>query len=66
LQGQRVQRSAHGTLQGSIDHLVLLYPAFSAKTLGDDRGGIMVAVAGEIANLDLASGIASLIRRSIS
>src|SRR3972149_4517464 len=50
LQSERVQRAAHGTLQRSIDQLMLLHTRLAAEALGHDRGGIMIAVAGEVAD----------------
>src|SRR6266581_6965451 len=50
LQRQRVQGPTHLPLEGLVDQLVLLHPRLAAKRLGDHGGGVMVAVAGEIAD----------------
>src|SRR5262245_46621001 len=46
LQGQSVQLAAHFALERIVDDFVLLHARFAAEGLGDDRCGIMVAVAG--------------------
>ena len=56
LQRERVQRPAHVAFQRLVDHLVLLHAAFAAKALGHDLGGIVVAVAGEVADRHLGVG----------
>ena len=44
-----MEDAAHVALQRLVDHLVLLDAALAAEALRDDLGGIMVAVAGQIA-----------------
>jgi hypothetical protein len=51
-QGEGVEHAAHLALQGGIDHLVLLHAALALESLGDDGGGIVIAIAGEVADLD--------------
>src|SRR5690348_385342 len=53
LQRERVQDAAHLAFQGGVDQLVLLHARFSAKAFRDDRRGVVVAVAGEIADRHL-------------
>src|SRR5215470_9698665 len=53
LQRERVQNAAHLAFQGGVDQLVLLHARFSAKAFRDDRRGVVVAVAGEIADRHL-------------
>ena len=53
LQRQRVQRAAHLAFERLVDDLVLLHPRFAAEGLGDDGRGIVVAVAGEVADGDV-------------
>jgi hypothetical protein len=55
-QRQRVQLPAHATLQRRIDQLVLLHPALTLEGGADHRRGVMIAVAGEVAHLDLGVG----------
>src|SRR5580704_7535067 len=56
LQRQRVELAAHFAFQRLVDDLVLLDSGFAAKRYGDHRRGIMVAVAGEIADRHLGVG----------
>jgi hypothetical protein len=64
---QGMQHAAHVPLQGGIDHLVLLHTRLALEGRRNHGRGIMVAVAGEVLDLDLtASGNAALIMRSIS
>src|SRR6476620_10410342 len=60
LEGKRVQRPAHLTFQRIINHLVLLDPRFAAKCLGDDGGGIVIAVPGKVVDRDQRIGKALL------
>src|SRR5580704_5165362 len=53
LQRQRMQLAAHFGLERLVDDLVLLDSGFAAKRFGDHGCGIMVAVAGEIADRHL-------------
>src|SRR5882724_80454 len=50
LQRQRMERTAHLALQRFIYDLVLLHARLAAERGGDHGCGIMVAVAGEIAD----------------
>src|ERR1700733_15148403 len=50
LQCQRMQLAAHFSLERVIDDLVLLDARFAAEGFGDDGRGIVIAVAGEIAD----------------
>src|ERR1700689_4996036 len=50
LQRQRVQFAAHFALERRVNDLVLLDARFAAKRLGNDRGGIMVAIPREVAD----------------
>src|SRR5882724_277452 len=59
-QFQGMQDAAHPPAQGAIDHLVLLDLGFAGEGCGNDRGGIMVAVAGQVLDLDLGPGNAFL------
>src|SRR5947209_3036576 len=45
--------AAHLAAERLIDELVLLHPRLAAERFGDDGCGIMVAVAGEVANRHL-------------
>jgi hypothetical protein len=56
LQRKRVQHAAHLALQRLIDDLVLLDAGFSAERFRDHGRGIMVAIAGKIANRHLGVG----------
>ena len=47
-----MQRAAHIPFERVIDDLVLLHPALAPKRLRNDFCGVVVAVAGEVANLD--------------
>src|SRR6202165_2193627 len=60
LERQRVERAAHLPLQGLVDQLMLLHPRLAAEGFGDHGGGIMIAVAGEVANGDLGVRDAAL------
>ena len=51
-----MQLAAHLALERIIDDLVLLHPGFAAKCLGQHGGGVVVAIAGEIADRDLCVG----------
>ncbi|MNT85005.1 hypothetical protein D3C72_2251150 [compost metagenome] len=44
---------AHVALQRVIDQLVLLHAGLAAELLGFHRGGPVVAVPGQVANLDI-------------
>src|SRR6266850_877548 len=55
-----MQHTAHAVAQRAIDHLVLLNLGFAGEGCGNDRGGIVVAVARQILDLDLGSGDAFL------
>src|SRR5204863_8325132 len=50
LQRQCVQLAAHLALERLIDDLVLGHPRLAAERLGDDGRGVVVAIAGEIAD----------------
>src|SRR4051812_49851284 len=50
-----MQFAAHAPAQRGIDELVLLHPALAAEGFGDDRRGVVVAIAGQI--LDGDAGI---------
>src|SRR6516165_3575591 len=56
LQRQRVQLAAHLALERLVDDLVLLDAGFAAERFGDHGCGIMVAVAGEVADRYLGVG----------
>src|SRR4029453_6124562 len=56
LQRERVQLAAHFGLERLIDDLVLLHPRFAAERFGKHGGGVMVAVAGEVADGHLGIG----------
>src|SRR5215831_20808524 len=56
LQRKRMQLAAHFGLQGFIDDLMLLHPRFTAERFGKHGGGVMVAVAGEVADRHLGIG----------
>ena len=47
-----MQFAAHAALEGGIDHLVLLHAGFALEGSGDDVGGVVIAVAGEVADGD--------------
>ena len=57
---QGMQNAPHAAAQGAIDHLVLLDLGFAGKGCGNDRGGIVVAVADHVLDLDLGAGNAFL------
>ncbi len=61
-----MQLAAHAPPERCVNHLMLLNPRLALERRRDDVRGIVVAVAREIANLNLASGSDILIRRSIS
>src|ERR1700733_5953409 len=48
-----MELAAHFALERLVDDLVLLHPRLAAERLGNDGGGVMVAVAGEIADRHL-------------
>src|SRR4249920_1091904 len=50
LQGKRVELAAHLGLERLVDDLVLLHARLAAEGFGDDRCGVVVAVAGKIAD----------------
>ena len=52
-QGERVQRAAHAAAERLVDHLVLLHAGLALEGARDDVGGVVVAVAGQIPDLDL-------------
>jgi hypothetical protein len=56
LQGKSVQDAAHIALQRLIDHLVLLHTALAAEGFRDDFGGVVIAVACQIADRYLGTG----------
>src|SRR5690606_8866021 len=56
LEGEGVQLAAHIALKGLINKLMLLHPRLATERLGDDAGRVMVAVAGEVADLDFGVG----------
>src|SRR5207247_474561 len=56
LQRERVQLAAHFGLERLIDDLMLLHARFSAERFGEHGGGVMVAVAGEVADDHLGIG----------
>jgi hypothetical protein len=47
-----MQNAAHVALQRLVDHLVLLHAALATEAFGHHLGGIMVTVAGKVANRD--------------
>src|SRR3954470_2955387 len=49
---ERVELSPHPPAERFVDALVLADPRQAAEALGDDAGGIMVAVAGQVGDLD--------------
>src|SRR5262245_7593989 len=53
LQRERVQDAAHLALQRGVDQLMLLHARLAAKARRDDGRGVMVAVAGEVADRHL-------------
>ena len=53
LQGERMQLIAHPAAQRLIHHLVLLDPRLAAKGARHDVGGVMIAIAAQIFDLDL-------------
>src|SRR5262249_34381202 len=53
LQRERVQDAAHLALERRIDQLMLLHARLAAEALGNDRRGVVVAVAGKIADRHL-------------
>ena len=55
-QRERMQLAAHVALQRGIDDLVLLHPRLALERRGHDGRGVVIAVAGEIADLDLRVG----------
>ena len=55
-----MQNAAHAALQGLVDHLVLLHAGLAGELLGDDVGGVVVAVAGQVLDGDLGVGEAGL------
>ena len=50
---QGMEYAAHPAAQRAIDHLVLLDLGFAGESRRNDRGGPMVAVAGQVLDLDL-------------
>ncbi len=56
LKRQGMEVAAHLALQRLVDHLVLLDPRLALEQGGHDVGGIVVAVAGEIPDLDRRAG----------
>jgi hypothetical protein len=58
-----VQLSAHASLQRLINHLMLLHALLAAEGRRYDARRIVVAIAGEIANLDLRIGKSRLDQR---
>src|SRR5271163_1581888 len=48
-----MELAAHFALQRVINELVLLDPRLAPERLGDHGGGVVVAIAGEIADRDL-------------
>src|ERR1700676_2196465 len=63
LQRQRVQHPAHLALQRLVDDLVLLDPGFAAERLRNHGRGIVVAIAGQIADRHLGIGYRRLDHR---
>src|SRR5262245_49566719 len=59
-QFQGMQHATHATAQRAVYHLVLLDLGFAGEGCGNDRGGIMVAIAGQVLDLDLGAGNAFL------
>lgn len=45
--------AAHPPLESCIHHLMLLYTRFAAEGFSNDGRGIMVTIAGKIADLDI-------------
>src|SRR4030095_8031290 len=56
LQLQGVQIAPHFSPECGIDRLVLAHPAHAGEALADNPCGIVVAVAGEVADLDAGVG----------
>ena len=56
---KRVEHAAHPPAERRVDRLVLLDPGHAPETPRDDARGIMVAVAGQIGDLDLRIGNAA-------
>src|SRR5690606_23201105 len=54
--GQGVQLAAHLALQGGVDQLVLPDAGQAREGRGDDARAVVVAVAGEVLDLDLGVG----------
>src|SRR5215510_12530889 len=52
--------AAHLGLEGFVDDLMLLHPRLAAKALGQHGGGIVVAIAGQIADRHLGIRYARL------
>jgi len=48
--------AAHPALKGLIDHLMLLNPGFSGKSTGDDKRGIVIAIARKVLDRHLGVG----------
>ena len=52
LQRKGVQHRAHVGAEGGVDHLVLLDAGLAAESFGGHGRGVVVAVAGEVADFD--------------
>ncbi|MNL68997.1 hypothetical protein D3C87_1938000 [compost metagenome] len=51
-----MQGAAHVALKGCIDKLMLLHAALATESFGNNRGRIVIAVAGKVANFDFGIG----------
>jgi hypothetical protein len=51
-----VEHAAHAAFEGVVDHFVLGDAGFAFERGRDDVGGEMIAVAGEVADVDLGIG----------
>ena len=58
-----MQGSAHFALERLVDDLVLLYAGLAAERLRDDLGGVMVAIAGKVADAEKVHADAETLRK---
>ncbi|CCF19608.1 protein of unknown function [Pseudorhizobium banfieldiae] len=56
LERKRMQRSTHVSLEGVVNHLVLLNAGLAAESFSDDFRRVMVTIARQIPDRDLGSG----------
>ena len=52
MQGEGVEVAAHLALERIVDHALLFDPRFADEGGRDHLGGVMVAIAGEVADFD--------------